>query len=131
MKQFLLMALGVMLITNDASADQYGRPAYPDYWYGGPPLPPLGHAQPMYSDGYSYRPSYSYTPSYSHPTTTYAPQTRVTVTTTIRVHQTTGWNGTSANCIVSNLYGTHWQDGCEKLNLTPSEAAYLRGIYLR
>ncbi len=39
------IAIGFILAAVSAtalSAQQYGRPAYPDNWSGGPPLPPLG-----------------------------------------------------------------------------------------
>jgi len=45
------IAMGLVLAAVSAtslSAQQYGRPAYPDNWNGGPPLPPLNEA-PIYT----------------------------------------------------------------------------------
>lgn len=33
------------------------------------------------------------------------------------------------DCVLSNLLGTHWQDGCQKMNFSYSEAARLRAFY--
>ncbi len=41
MKNLVVGVFAAALTVSAASAQTYGRPAYPDYWNGGPPLPPL------------------------------------------------------------------------------------------
>lgn len=111
--KYLLSILALSAIPAMALADQAGRPAYPNNWTGGPPLPPLDPANAPDQSAYSYYPLAP--PPYGT-----SGHMQVYTTTTI-----------SADCIRSNLNGTHWQDGCRKLNLSYAEAAKLRREYLQ
>lgn len=61
MNRILKGAMALTFAAGAASAQQMGGPAYPDYWTGGPPLPPIGAA-------YGARPHAEYvTPGYVSP----------------------------------------------------------------
>ena len=74
MQNLVVGVFAAVLTVSAASAQTYGRPAYPDTWNGGPPLPPL-HSSTGYvthtKGNYNGNLAYQATPGYlvDHPQT--------------------------------------------------------------
>jgi hypothetical protein len=145
------LTFGAILVSATAAlSQQYGNWAYPDYWQGGAPLPPLGataYAQPQgyyvtAPQGYVTQPQVTYVQpqmTYVHPQAVHVapppvvvqPQRYVTRTVTgtysyqVVVPELSG--PPQSRCIVSTLNGTQWTDGCAfKVTINPADVPHLR-----
>jgi hypothetical protein len=54
MKIFVLGLIAAAVTATFANAQQLGRPAYPDNWNGGAPLPPIGYSTTVVGGSYAY-----------------------------------------------------------------------------
>ena len=156
MKLLSISAILLACTATIASAQQYGRTAYADNWSGGAPLPPLGHAtyatptymQPTYMQPTYIQPQVTYTQPQAYyvaprthvvqPQAYYAtpytnnyvqpnPYATRTMTQGYPYQQGPAVTGpATSRCIVSNLNGTQWQDGCAHVRINPADMPHLR-----
>lgn len=135
MKISVFVLLAGVSAASAATAQTYGRPAYPDNWNGGAPLPPIYGT--TYAETQSYRTNTSVTyvqpyAAYTQPQVVYvAPQ--VYVWGGYDSRRTTGPlvdGPPQSRCIVSTLNGTDWSDGCAgRVHINPADIPYLRAKF--
>jgi len=138
----LIIGTAVAAITATTASMSSAGGAYPDNWAGGPPLPPIGQTtyvqQPQ---AYYVQPQVQYIQpqvQYIQPQTAYVqPQVQYVQP---QAYSTRSYNQTysyqqaapavqgpaSSRCIVSNLNGTQWQDGCGQVRINPADVPHLR-----
>lgn len=147
----IAMGLAALVCTvTVAAAQDYARPAYPDSWNGGAPLPPLGGGGVHTTNGHAYygAPQYGYVapqPQYVPPQSQYYnPQGYYTQpyvayqqpqaytyrtyvrTSTYRVAVPAVQGPPESRCIVANLNGARYTENCIDVTVRPNEDAYLR-----
>ncbi len=146
----LIPGLILGLASGIATAQEWGRPAYPANWHGGPPLPPLGSSAPYIEPYTGYRAGTVATPApvagvvYVQPYAVmirpdgYAvPQRYVTRTVKgvywgtyeYRQRVPVVQGPPQSRCIVANLNGTALDEGCALVSIPFGEEPRLRAKF--
>ncbi len=146
MKTLFASALILSVSAAMVAAQEWGRPAYPDNWRGGPPLPPLGQVAPypQYAPdiratsrpvtGVIYVQPYAV---YVSPGEYAVPQRFVTRTVTgvywgtyeFRQRVPVVQGPPESQCIVANLNGTALDEGCGLVSIPAGDESRLRAKF--